>query len=64
MTKKYRDKLYVIKKYVKAPTAAIAIKRERDCPVDDVWIDDEWRKNERDRLADSLGFVVPSSAQE
>lgn len=58
------DKLYIIKKYIKAPSAAVAIRRERNHPVDDVWVDDEWRKNNTDRLADTMGFIPTSKATE
>jgi hypothetical protein len=51
-----KDKLYVIKKYVKAPSAAMAIRREKALPVDDCWVDDDWRKNDKDNLADAIGF--------
>lgn len=37
-------KLYVVKKYVWALTAKDAIRMESDVPVDDVWIDDDWKK--------------------
>lgn len=40
------DKLYIIRKYVFAPSAAIAIHRERRAPVDDVWLDDDWKKSQ------------------
>lgn len=50
------DKLYIIRKYVKAPSAASAIRRERRFPVDDIWVDEEWRKNLSHNLATALGF--------
>ena len=40
------EKLFVVRKYVMAKDAATAIKKERSCPVDDVFIDDEWRKQQ------------------
>lgn len=50
------DKLFVIKKYVRARNAADALRKERKQAADDVWVDEYWRKNERDNLADTLGF--------
>lgn len=52
-------KMYVIKKYVMAKSAAEAIQREPKHPVDSVWIDDDWSKGQGDRLADAIGFSVP-----
>jgi hypothetical protein len=38
------DKLYVIKKYVYAKNAKEAMLREKYSSVDDIWIDDDWKK--------------------
>lgn len=40
-----KNKLYVIKKYIYAESAAKAIKAEKDLPVDDCWVDEDWRRN-------------------
>ena len=37
-------KLFVIRKYVLARSAKEAIRAERKAPVDDVWLDDDWKK--------------------
>lgn len=58
MASRLKPKLYVVKKYVKAVSAAEAIRKERKMPVDDVWVDDEWRKNQRDGLAEAIGFKI------
>lgn len=55
---KEKDKMFIVKKYIKASSAAEAIRKDRTTPVSDVWIDDEWRKNNRDNLADAMGFIV------
>jgi len=52
-----KDKLFVIKKYVKASCASEAIRKEKHIKVDDCWVDDDWRKNNKDNLADAIGFV-------
>jgi hypothetical protein len=38
------NKLYVVRKYVYAKNAREAIRKERGQNVDDVWLDDDWRK--------------------
>lgn len=58
------DKLYVIKKYIKAESVAAAIRKDKQTPVHDCWIDDDWRKNNTDRLADAIGFLRPSKDEE
>jgi hypothetical protein len=53
-----KDKLFVIKKYVMAPNAKAALRKERKTEVDDIWIDDDWRKNSKDNLAAAIGFQI------
>lgn len=48
--------MFVIKKYVMAPNAREAIRRERKVEVDDLWIDEDWRKNNNDKLTEAIGF--------
>ena len=38
-------KLFVIRKYIMADSAKDAIKKEKEHPVDDVWIDEDFRRN-------------------
>lgn len=38
------EKLFIVRKYVKAVSAAEAIRLEKKAPVDDVWVDDDWKK--------------------
>jgi hypothetical protein len=41
-----KDKIYVVRKYVKAKSASDAILKEKKCEVDDVWLDCEEEKVE------------------
>lgn len=56
-----KDKLFIIRKYVKAKSAVEAIRKEKKQEPDDVWIDDDWKRQEMNknetRLEDSIGFV-------
>lgn len=36
--------LYIVKKFIFAKDAKQAIKKEKQHPVDDVWMDDRWRE--------------------
>lgn len=56
--------MFVIKKYIMAPNAREAIKREKKTEVDDLWVDEEWRKNNKDRLADAIGFSMGIPSEE
>lgn len=51
-----KDKLFVVRKWIKAKSAQDAIKKDRTHAVDDVWIDDDWKKGNSEKLADTLGF--------
>lgn len=42
MTKQH--KVFVVRKYVTASSATDAIRKERRFQVDDVWIDEDWKK--------------------
>lgn len=48
------EKLFVIKKYIKAKSASDAIRKDKTSAVDDVWIDDKWR--EEQTLKEIKGF--------
>lgn len=54
-------KLFVIKKYILADNAQEAIKKDKTHKVDDVWMDDDFRKREVEKLFDKedkkIGFI-------
>lgn len=50
-------KLFIVRKYVWAKDAEQAIKIEKTQKVDDVWIDEDWKKNS-DNPKDAIGFWV------
>jgi hypothetical protein len=52
---KARNKLFVIRKYVRATSAAEAIRMDKRTAVDDVWIDDTWKA---ENLPGAIGFEV------
>ncbi len=57
MPKISHKKLFVVKKYIWAANASDAIKKDRATPPDDVWIDEEWKKNSNNPK-DAVGFYV------
>lgn len=50
---KEKPKLYVVRKYIKATSAAQAIRKDKATPVHDVWCDEGWKEK---HLADAIGF--------
>ena len=58
---KEKEKMYVVKKYIKALSASSAIRLDKTTPVHEVWISEEWGKRS---LADAIGFTVESEDEE
>ena len=55
MKKKNYEKMFVVRKYVKAESAEQAIKKEKKQKPDDVWVDEDWKKNNIQKK-DAIGF--------
>jgi hypothetical protein len=49
------EKLFVVRKYILAKSAIEAIRKDKLAPVDDVWIDEEFKKTSPG--ASAIGFV-------
>ncbi len=56
--KKQNKQLYIVRKYIMATSAKSAINLDKKTPVQDVWIDDEWKKNNPKELTPSIGFEI------
>jgi len=55
---KQPQKLFIVKKYIMASSAHEALKKERRVRPDDVWVDDEWKKEKGNRLESVIGYQV------
>ena len=44
MGKRKQLKKFVIRKYIMAESAKDAIRLDKTSPVDDVWIDEDWKR--------------------
>ena len=53
-----KDKLFVVKKYIMAKNASEAIRKDKTTPVDDVWVDEDFKKKSMENLASAIGFNV------
>lgn len=54
---KTKEKLYIVRKYVMAKSAMHAIKKERKMIPDDVWVSDDWLKENKSELTSAVGFT-------
>lgn len=53
MAEKDKDKMYIVRKYVKAGSVAEVLRKEHKTAVHEVYIDDKWQEK---HLADAIGF--------
>lgn len=58
------DKMFIVRKYIVASSAAQAIRKDKTSPVDDVWVDEEWKKQHLADLPGLIGFSVESREDE
>lgn len=56
--KKQQKKLFIVKKYIMATSAHDALKRERRHKPDDVYVDEDWRKQNPTQQESAIGFTV------
>lgn len=54
-------KLFVVRKYVMADSAAQALRKERNQKPDDCWLDEDYKKNAVQELKPAIGFEIPDS---
>ena len=57
------EKLFVVRKFVKATSASQAILIEKTQEPDEVYLDENW-KNSKGGLADAIGFHIPDDQEE
>lgn len=51
-------KLFVVRKYVMARSAAEALRLEKNQASDDVWLDDDWKKSNLQEASKAFGIIV------
>jgi hypothetical protein len=49
-------KRFIVRKYIYAKSAQEAIKKEKTEPVDDVWVDEQWKQLQDDVMKNQIGF--------
>ena len=49
-------KLFIVRKYVTASSAAEALRIEKRVAADDIWLDDDWKKSQPNAGANVMGF--------
>jgi hypothetical protein len=58
MKNKPPEKMFVVKKFIKATSAAAAIRKDRSTPPDEIWIDEDWKRGSASALASAMGFTI------
>lgn len=51
-------KRFIVRKYVMAKTAQEALRIERKFRPDDVWVDEDWKKDNPNKLESAVGFTI------
>jgi hypothetical protein len=51
-------KLFQVRNYIKAASAKEAIRKDKTYPVDDVWVDEDWKKGNNSILSSAIGFTT------
>ncbi len=59
--KKSTDKMFVVRKYVKADSVEAAIKKEKTVPIHEVFIDEDWQKK---HLSEAIGFLLSEEEED
>lgn len=57
MSRNINKKLFVVRKYIMAKDAKEAIKLDRKTKVDDVWVDNDWKRDNKNQLPSAIGFA-------
>ncbi len=55
---KNNQKMFVVQKYIMAASAKDALKKEKNIPPDECYIDAEWKKGNATKLAGAIGFNI------
>lgn len=58
--KKQPLKRFIVRKYIMAKSANEALRKDRKHLPDDVWVDDEWKKENPTQLTSAIGFTTTS----
>jgi hypothetical protein len=59
-----KQKLFIVRKYIMATSAKQALRKESKMPADEVWVDEDWKKNPTNQLSSAVGFVAPSNNED
>jgi hypothetical protein len=53
------QKMFIVRKYIMARSAAEAMRKDKKTLPDDVFIDTDWQKGNASTLASAMGFTLP-----
>lgn len=55
-------KRFIVKKYIMAQSAQEAIRLEKKVRPDDVWVDEDWKKDNPNQLLSAIGFTIQTES--
>ena len=55
------EKRYIVRKYIMVKSCHEALRKEHRHRPDDVWVDDDWKKENSQQLSSAIGFTTDSS---
>jgi hypothetical protein len=55
---KIPEKRYIVRKYIMATNVHHALKKEKKTKPDDCWVDEEWKKDNPNKLISAMGFTT------
>lgn len=62
MKKRIPQKRFIVRKYIMAKSAQEALRKEKVTRPDDVWVDEDWKKENPNQLQSAFGFVIPTES--
>lgn len=49
------DKLFIVRKFIKAESLSVALEKERSLPPDEIYLDADWKKQQK-YPTNAIGF--------
>jgi len=56
--KKSKQKLFIVRKYIMASSVLQAVKKDKTHPVEECWLDEDYKKKAVESLTPSIGFLT------
>lgn len=60
MKQKIINKRFIVRKYIMAKSVKDALKKDKNTLPDDCWVDEDWKKDNPNKLESAMGFLTNS----